>query len=278
MGCSTVAGRRAVSLSLQGIIDPALAEYGARVLYAARVYAGLLDGFEIGFFTDQVARHRPALERADVRAALAAFPANTLHVAARRGGPPAPADLKACAALAGELFQAGLLRHLSLHLDMDAHFDAVAAAAPEGLPLLFENTDRDAARGNGPGQCRAALAAHPRWGLVLDYAHALETEERGAEGPEALARLAGAALGQVHFSWSGDLYPRELVGPEFTTRHSMVHLASGAGAARARAFLRAAAPPLTTIEGVVPPGEAGRAMVLAEAALVRAALAGEEAR
>lgn len=269
MDCSAVGGRAAISLALQGLVDPALEDRAALVLHAARTYAGVVDGFEIGFFTDQAQRHRAALERADVRAALGAFSANTLHFAARRGARPGWADLGPCIALAGELFEAGLVIHASLHLDMAELFAAARAAAPRGLPLLFENLDGDAARGASLEDCQAAAREHPRWGVVLDYAHALEAEARGGAGPEQFLRALGAAVGQVHFSWPGNLYPQALMGPGFSTRHSMIHLAPQAGERAAR-FLRQARPALVTIEGVVPPGPAGARMVRAEAAFIAA--------
>lgn len=264
-----------VTLALQGLVDPALRDRGALLRHVVRRYAGLLDGFEIGFFTAQAGEFAEALADPALREALAAFAANSLHLVTRGGSPRADSHLGAALELADTLHLAGVIRRASVHLDMAA-LPQLADRGTDGVELLYENTDSDAAAGNTPAECEVALARHPERGIVLDYAHALEMERAGGAGPQRFIAGMGAAIRQVHFSWPGNLYPESLVGPGFSTRHSMVHLLPEA-AEEARSKLRGVRPEVVTIEGVVPPGEPGGTMVEREAALVRTLFNGRSA-
>lgn len=259
----------AVSLALQGIIDPVLADRASLITHASGRYRGVVDGLEVGLFVHQFPEYAAALEREEVRTALGVFSHNTLHLVVRRGVAVDESVLRDAVALAGELYASGLIRHLSVHYDMHRWFGAIQAAAPAAMPLLFENMDANSRHGITPQECADLIAEHPRWGMVLDVAHALETRDGKDTGPETFLATLGGAIRQMHVSWPGNLYDPGQMGEGFATRHSMVHLDTG-NAAVIGSVLRGGPVDLVTVEGVVPPGEAGEAMVSREVELFRA--------
>jgi len=265
-----------VSLALQGLIDPALAGRELLLRHAVERYLGILDGVEIGFFVDQLDQYVAAFAAPGIREALAQFSCNSLHMVSRLGQAADDEMLIRGVALAGELYAQGVIGHASVHLDMASQATRAASLAESSLVLLFENTDSSADVGNTLEECKAALVRYPGRGIVLDYAHALEMEQAGGSGPEHYVRHLGDAVRQIHFSWPGNLYPEHLVGPDFSTRHSMLHL-DPANAKDAARRLCGARPSVVTIEGVVPAGPEGEAMVRREAALIHSIFNGRSA-
>lgn len=259
---------RTVTVAVQGIIDPALAGYDRRVEHLASCCAGALDGVEIGLFLQDLEPVACALQSDAARRTLAGLACNTVHFARRAGRGLERAELARAMAWANELFAAGLVRWVSFHLDLEPWFGAVEDLAAPGLPLLWENMDADAGSGATLDEAVAALAAHPRWDVVLDLAHAVETRDGGGAPPVRWAEALGGRVRQMHYSWPDNLYPERLMGPGFGTRHSFVHLLDEAPAEYAE-VLRRLPEAVITLEGVVPPGDAGRAMLLREAAAVR---------
>lgn len=257
-----------VSVSLQGMVDPVYAAVADRVRWAGQALAGRVDGVEIGCYSRALPAVAEALEEDDVRAVLRGFGANTLHVVEHPDSPLDEGTASAVVALANRAFQAELVGALSVHLDMGRWFDRFEAEADPGLTLAFENLDASARLGRTLADVADTLAARPRWGLVLDVAHALEMEAEGEPPPETYAERFRDRTAYVHFSWAGNLYPATLVGADFNTRHSLASLAPER-TARLFALIRAFPPPQVVIEGVIPPGPAGFDLLVREIAALR---------
>lgn len=254
-----------VGLALQSLIDPALADYGSRILWLDERLGSDLDSLEIGFFHEEAEPVAEAVRRPAVRAALGRKAGVSLHLASRSGGLD-PAGLAASLDLARDLARNGLLDRLSLHLDMEPCFAAVQALDLPGVALLFENPDSRAERDFAWDGLAAALERHPRFNLLFDLAHAAENQPRGCD-PRKIAQQGQGRIGQVHYSYPANLYDPALVGPGFATSHSLTCLLGREAAAYARTA--AGLCPDVTIEGVVPPGEAGLDLLRQEIALVR---------
>ncbi|HER26393.1 MAG TPA: hypothetical protein ENI69_04715 [Rhodospirillales bacterium] len=261
-------GTTAISVSIQGMIDPLLGKIADRAIYTAQTLDGLIDGLEIGGFTKDFHKIEKALRQEPLRRILRSMPMNTLHIAAHPSTVPSDEELEGIVAVANKSAQSGLCNAISFHLDMFPWFEVIEKAADPGLRLVFENLGGDAERGNTVAEAKKAAERFPDWRFLLDTAHAMETKALRDEGPDDFARALDGRIEQIHFSWPGNLYPRELMGLDFSTRHSLSTMAPEKTGALFE-FLGRHPVPLVIIEGVVPEGEAGWELLRREIETVR---------
>ncbi len=256
-----------ISLALQSIIDPALADYGDRILWLEKHVGHNLDGMEIGLFHEHIDSVMPAVLRPKALAALGRMKTVSLHLAKRTPRLDMEA-LKRCLDLGRQLLLACPLHRLSFHLDMEPCFHLLHTNVLPGVARLVENPDATAQPGFTWQEMAAFLDSHKGFQLLFDMAHAGENDRDHCR-PEDFIRQMGGTIGQIHFSYPANLYDAVVTEPEFTTSHSMASLLPPSAARNYAATILDAPCRELTIEGVLPPGDVGRDLLLLEIALLR---------
>lgn len=257
-----------ISLAVQGIIDPEHTNYSDRINLISKFYHGVLHGIDIGFFAHQVDTIVPQLSETNTRELLRKFQSNSIHVATVSPKHILEKDILLIVDLCNSFYQENLISSLSVHLDILSIIDRYKKYLDLGISLLWENTDKDAQKGNTFIECKNATYQYPDWNIVYDIAHGLEMEKAGEPAIEDTLKFFDKKVKQLHVSWPENLYPRRLVGDEFTTSHSFLHLARE-HIPRISSLLGSTSAEMISIEGVVPPGDLGKEMIIKEVDFIR---------
>ncbi|MBI9079240.1 MAG: hypothetical protein JEY79_05810 [Pseudodesulfovibrio sp.] len=244
--------RPAITFAIQGIVDPEYVDYADRIVYAASVFSDDLDGVEIGLHGHMAESLAERVLLPHVFESLECFSRNTLHFAMHPLHPLTEKDIGAIVRMCSVLFERGLVRGASFHLDMEPCFERVQAAVPEGLPLSFENLD---IQSPGFGSLEAvsnAAGRFPSWGIVLDIAHVVEMQVLGGVGVGEFFDALSNRISQIHFSLPGHHYPKQVLWSGFKAMHSFAFL-DGEAAKKAYHAAPLGTVENITLEGVLPP-------------------------
>ena len=263
----------ALLFSIQGLV--ALRSCAARLSHAAERFGDLFDGLEVGLHAHLADVTAGEMERPEARAALSGFRRNVLHFALHPQHPMNASTLAAVVELCNRWYGRGGFGQASFHLDLEPWFTILRREIDPGMELLFENLDSRSEAGNSLPEVVAAAAGHAAWGVVLDLAHVMELRPTGGESPQVFVEALGDRIGEYHFSWPGHVYPEAMLPRDFRAMHSFASLVP-AEAARAYAGLPFGRADAVTIEGVVPEGDRGEALLRAEVDFLRENFFGPE--
>lgn len=256
-----------ITLNIQGIIDPSYPNTTDKTHFILEEFLHLLDGIEIGFFSNDHAVLEEILTNGNFQNKIAELGFNTVHVASPNGTPAERQDMIHIIELCNSLYKSNIIQWVSFHLDLIDYFPDIIASATDGLPLLWENLGSIAKKGNSFKEIQQAAKQYPEWGVVFDIAHFLEMKSQTDSDIHHWLNSFINQVKQIHFSYPENLYSPSIVGDTFTTSHSLVHLCNdNLDSAMTQIFNTK--PEVITIEGVIPPGDIGKDLLQKEISII----------
>jgi len=261
-----------ITLSLQGIVDSELKTLESRIIYAREHLAEIVEGLEIGFFAHKIDDILESIEDNVVLEAIQGFQANSLHIAGFAKGEMNSKILDRVISLANDLYERESIKSIGYHLDMVEYFDYIRSSSISGLQLNWENLGSDASSCNTIEEVALAAQRFPEWGVTLDVAHILEMVPFGQPSIEEYLEKVGDYIKQIHLSWPGNLYSRDLVGPNTDARHSLLCVDTKTTSSLIKLISKLIVDTIT-IEGVIPLGREGIRFVKDEVSLIKKNLA-----